>query len=110
MVNEGKAREKISRQAKAEALLRNEILQEGFEYLEKEFIDAWKNSGMEDTASRERLYMLCQNLSALKGYIVSVIEDGKLAEAALQELQTRKNFEKRKQLCPTTRKRTVQFL
>ena len=96
MVNEGKAREKIARAEKAEALLRNEILSDGFMYLEEQFTQAWKQSGVEDAATRERLYMLCQNLNALKGYINSVIEDGKLANAALKELQNRQKFEKRK--------------
>jgi len=40
--------------------------------------------------------MLCQNLAALQGYIQSVIEDGKLAKAALDELQSRLKYEKRK--------------
>lgn len=96
MVNEGKAREKISRASKAEALLRNEILTDAFQYLEDEFTQAWKHSSMEDSVNRERLYMLCQNLDALKGYINRVIEDGKLAKAALEELQNRQKFEKRK--------------
>lgn len=95
-MNEGKAREKMERGTKAEALLRNEILREAFEYLEKEFVSAWKNSGVGDAENRERLYMLCQNLSALEGYIKSVIEDGKLARAALDELQSRLKYEKRK--------------
>jgi len=95
-VNEGKAREKVARQAKAEQLLRNEVFQEAFVYLENEFTEAWKRSAIEDTAARERLYHLCQNLSALEGYIIKVIEDGKLAKAALEELQNRVKFEKRK--------------
>lgn len=95
MVNEGKAREKMARAEKAEALLRNEILNDAFAYLDKEFTQAWKTSPVEDTASRERLYMFCQNLDALKGYINRVIEDGKLAKAALNELQNRVKFEKR---------------
>ena len=86
----------MERGTKAEALLRNEILREAFEDLEKEFVSAWKNSGVGDAENRERLYMLCQNLSALEGYIKSVIEDGKLARAALDELQSRLKYEKRK--------------
>ena len=95
MVNEGKAREKMARAEKAEALLRNEILTDAFAYLENEFTQAWKKSPVEDSASRERLYMFCQNLDALKGYINRVVEDGKLAKAALEELQNRVKFEKR---------------
>ena len=96
MVNEGKAREKIARAEKAQALLRNEILTDAFAYLEDEFTQAWKKSSVEDSVHRERLYMFCQNLDALKGYINRVIEDGKLAKAALEELQNRVKFEKRK--------------
>jgi hypothetical protein len=51
---------------------------------------------LKDTDARERLYMLCQNLEALKGYIHKVVEDGKMAKATLQELHNRQQFEKRK--------------
>lgn len=94
-MNEGKAREQMARAEKAEALLRNEIFTESFEYLESEFTQAWKKSAIGDTDARERLYMLCQNLEALKGYIMRVVEDGKLAKATLEELQRRQQFEKR---------------
>lgn len=95
-MNEGKAREQMARADKAEAVLRNEIFAESFDYLEKEFTQAWKQSAIGDTEARERLYMLCQNLEALKGYITKVVEDGKLAKATLEELQKRQQFEKRK--------------
>lgn len=88
-MNEGKAREKVQRASKAEALLRNEILQDGFDYLESQFIGAWRNSAVADTESRERLYQLLQNLDALKGYFQSVIEDGKLAQMQLDEIKRR---------------------
>jgi len=86
-MNEGKAREKVERSAKAQALLRNEILQDGFDYLETQFITAWRGSAVADTESRERLYQLLQNLDALKGYFQSVIEDGKLAQMQLDEVK-----------------------
>ena len=86
----------MARADKAEAVLRNEIFIESFEYLEKEFTNAWKQSAIGDTDARERLYMLCQNLDALKSYIHKVVEDGKLAKATLEELHKRQQFEKRK--------------
>lgn len=95
-MNEGKAFEKIDRGAKAQSLLNNELLQEAFNYLENEFTNAWKNSSVEDTQTRERLYLLCQNLSAVKGYIERAVEDGKLAQAAIDGLKNNRNFEKRK--------------
>lgn len=94
-MNEGKVRESMERGEKAAALLRNELLQEAFERLEKDFMQAWKHSSVEDSQNRERLYMLCQNLSALRGYLEGVVTDGKLAKAQLDELQNRIKFEKR---------------
>tara|TARA_A200000159_G_C7309771_1_gene334026 strand:+ start:157 stop:444 length:288 start_codon:yes stop_codon:yes gene_type:complete len=95
-MNEGKARELVARGEKAAALMRNEILEEAFTSLETEFIQAWKHSSVDDSQNRERLYMLCQNLSAVKGYIENVVSSGKLAKSQLDELHNRVKFEKRK--------------
>lgn len=94
-MNEGRAREQMERGEKAASLLRNDLLNEAFEALETDFIQAWKVSSVEDSQNRERLYMLCQNLSALRGYLEGVITSGKLAKAQLDELQNRQKFEKR---------------
>lgn len=94
-MNEGKVRENMERGEKAAALLRNELLQEAFSTLEQDFMQAWKVSPVEDLQNRERLYMLCQNLSALQGYLESIITGGKLAKSQLDELQNRVKFEKR---------------
>ena len=94
-MNEGKVRGHMERGEQASALLRNELLQEAFDRLEADFIQAWKASSVEDSQNRERLYMLCQNLSALRGYLEGVVTDGKLAKAQLEELQNRVKFEKR---------------
>ena len=95
-MNEGKVRESMERGEKAAALLRNELLQEAFSQLETDFIQAWKASSVEDSQNRERLYMLCQNLAAVKDYLEQVVTSGKLAKAQLDELQNRVKFEKRK--------------
>lgn len=94
-MNEGKVRENMERGEKAAALLRNELLQEAFSTLEQDFMQAWKVSPVEDSQNRERLYMLCQNLSALQGYLESIVTGGKLAKSQLDELQNRVKFEKR---------------
>lgn len=86
----------ITRGDKASSLLRDEILNEAFVSLEEEFIQAWKHSDVNDSQNRERLYMLCQNLTAVKAYLEKVVTDGKLAKAQLLELQNRVIFEKRK--------------
>jgi hypothetical protein len=86
-MNEGKLRERMDRGEKAAALLRNEILQESFSYLEDQFITAWKESGVSDIENRERIYQLLQALTALRGHIESVVMDGKIAKTSLGGLK-----------------------
>ena len=53
-MNEDKARYRQDRAAKAEALLRNELFIEAFEYLDEQFIEAWKTSGVDDVRHARR--------------------------------------------------------
>jgi hypothetical protein len=48
---------------------------------------AWKQSSVEDTQARERIYNLCQALEAVKGHLKSVVETGKMAKAQLDQLK-----------------------
>jgi hypothetical protein len=94
-MNEGKARDAVLRAEKAEALLRNELLTDAFDYLERQFIQAWRSSGIGEAEDRERIYQLSQNLEALKGYFQTVISDGKMAQSQIDEVKRRSTFNKR---------------
>jgi predicted component of type VI protein secretion system len=88
-------REKVERASKAEDLLRNEVFQDAFSHLEKSFYEAWRKSQIEDTESRERVYQFLQNLDALRGYFQTVIEDGKLAQMQIDEIERQDSFNNR---------------
>ena len=94
-MNEGKARDAVLRAEKAEALLRNELLTDAFDYLERQFIQAWRSSGIGEAEDRERIYQLSQNLEALRGYFQTVISDGKMAQSQIDEVKRRSTFNKR---------------
>ena len=94
-MNEGKARDAVLRAEKAEALLRNELLTDAFDYLERQFIQAWRSSGIGEAEDRERIYQLSQNLEALKGYFQTVVSDGKMAQSQIDEVKRRSTFNKR---------------
>ena len=83
-MNETKLRAQVDRAAKAEALLRDPIMVEAFEALDREFVSAWKESAITDTEAREHIYRLLQALDALKGHFRQVLEDGKLAKDRLK--------------------------
>lgn len=89
-----KIRDKQARAEKAASLLRHELFIEAFDYLDAKFIEAWKSSDVADAETRERIYNLSQALNALRGYFQSVVEDGKLAEAQLEDIQRRAIFNK----------------
>jgi len=86
-MNEHKNRQRQDRAAKAEALLRNELFIEAFEYLDEQFVEAWRTSGIDDEEAREKIFHLMQALGAVKGYFQSVVEDGKMAQVQLDEFR-----------------------
>ena len=55
-MQEGSAREDLEKGNKADILLKNVIFIEVFENLEKQFLDAWKNSPLKDNEERARIY------------------------------------------------------
>jgi len=83
-MDEGRLRGEQDRGAKAEALLRNPILQEAFQMLEERYLDAWKNSPVKATDDREKLFQMYQNLLALKGHLEEVVNTGNLAKTELK--------------------------
>ena len=83
MEDEGKTRQDIDRGEKAQALLRNEILIETFDFLEKQYHEAWSNSSVDQLEAREKVFMMLQNLHTVKQHIESVVITGKLANDRL---------------------------
>ncbi len=86
-MNEGKLREDITRGAKAEQLLKNELLDEAFGRLEINYLDIIKNSDLTQVELRENAYKLIRSLSTLRGHLESVVETGKLASKTLEDVE-----------------------
>jgi hypothetical protein len=55
----------ISRGARAEALIKNELLQEAFKKLEDDYVAAWKTWPAADAAGRERLWQAVNVLTRI---------------------------------------------
>jgi hypothetical protein len=88
MTDENKLSRAIDRQARAEDLMRNELLQECFTYLEKTFIDGWRRC--EDPALRDELWRSQANLANLRKQISTVASAGKLAQAEIDLLTAKR--------------------
>tara|TARA_R100000426_G_scaffold71466_1_gene49717 strand:- start:5510 stop:5770 length:261 start_codon:yes stop_codon:yes gene_type:complete len=75
-----------ARAEQAQALLRNEILQEAFKYLEEQYHEAWANSSIEQKEPREKVFMMLSTLKTVKQHIENVVANGKLADDQLNQL------------------------
>ena len=85
-MSEDKLQAAISRGARAEALLNNDLLQEAFARLEQDYIEAWKISPARDTDGRERLWQAVNIVAKVRDHMVNVVNDGKLSQRHLNEL------------------------
>jgi len=82
-----------ARQARAEALLDNELLQEAFARLDERYIEEWRVSQFRDTDARERLWQAVNVLHKVKDHLTKIVRDGKLAQREIDQLaQKRKRF------------------
>ena len=86
MTDDVKLQRQIGRRARAEALMRDELLAEAFTALEAAYYQGWKNSKPAETAARERLWQAAQILAVVRGHLVLAIENGKVAQAQLDDV------------------------
>ena len=82
-MSEDKLQASISRAARAQALLGNELLQEAFTKLEDDYTAAWPAA---DAAGRERLWQAVNVLGKVKDHLTRVVADGRLAQRQLSDL------------------------
>lgn len=91
MTDEIKLHQAINRQARARALLDNELLQDAFAHLEGVYVESWKTCI--DPALRDELWRSQANLANVRKHLHKAIDNGKLAQAEIDQLtDQRKRF------------------
>jgi hypothetical protein len=83
MIDEIRLNADVTRAAQAEALLRNELLQEAFTGLERQFMDAWRLTQVRDTDARERLWQAVNVVGKVQDALRGHVNNGKLAQRQL---------------------------
>lgn len=78
-----KARERASQ---AEALLRNELLQESLTYLEKRYMDEWRITHINDVVAREKLFLAVNIVGKVRDHLTTTISSGKIAQIELNRM------------------------
>ena len=74
------------REARAKALLSDELLNEAFDTLAKDITDAWDSTGIHDTEARENLWPSLRLLERIRLHLTSIIQTGEMAKK-LEEYQ-----------------------
>lgn len=75
----------IARGERAQQVLREPLLQEAFETIEKELTEQWQTSPVRDVEGREKLYLTLLCLRKVQRHLESVVETGKVAQATLAQ-------------------------
>ena len=86
MTDEIKLNADMARAAQAEALLRNELLQDAFTGLEMQFMDAWRLTQVRDTDARERLWQAVNVVGKVQDALRVHVNNGKLAQRQLEAI------------------------
>ena len=86
-MSEAKLRTQQERAEHAQRLMNDPLLKEAFHKLDEEFMRTWRQTSVNDTEARERIYSLCTALEAIKQHLAGVIVDGKIAKMNLEQQQ-----------------------
>lgn len=71
-------------------LLQDETLVRAFVQLEQTYIKAWRETGVNDTNARERLWQATQIVGKVRDHLSTVVQNGKLAQHELDQLTAKK--------------------
>jgi hypothetical protein len=75
------------RGAKAEVLLRDEMLVDAFATMERVYLEAWRESPQRDNEGRENIFQMLRALDALKSHLEEVVTTGKFASMQINETE-----------------------
>ena len=86
MTDEIKLDQAVTKGARAQALLDNELLADAFTGLEDSYTAAWRTTAIDDVGAREKLFLAINIVGKVRDHLTSVITNGKLAHAELKEI------------------------
>ena len=96
MSDENRLDQAAARAVRAQELLDDELLSEGFAALEENYTVAWRATMIDDVGGREKLFLAINIVGKVRDHLAAVIANGKLAQAELKELaqvaERRKRF------------------
>ena len=86
MSNDDRLHDALGRASRAQDLLRSELLIEAFKTLEDSYTAAWRASTVDQVNAREKLFLAINIVGKVRDHLTNVVQNGKLAQAELQQL------------------------
>lgn len=86
MTDEHKLLQANGEAIRAKALLEDEMLVSAFQNLEDSYTAAWRSTTIDDVSGREKLFLAINIVGKVRDHLQSVVGNGKLAQAELNEL------------------------
>ncbi len=87
--------DRLARQARAETLLNDPLLNEAFDRLTGEYTARWRTSPFADAAGREQLYRASIVVEQVRKHLKLMAADGRLAARELEALEGRRTLMQR---------------
>lgn len=79
--------EEVQRARLAQEILSNELFKEAFQSISAQILQMWNSTAAEQAKEREILWMELKLLQRLEQIFKNTVEDGKLAERNIKDLQ-----------------------
>ncbi len=84
-----------TRGTRAKAILEDDLFKEAIQATEKALIEFWLSTPAKDTDARERIWQAVQTNRKYPNFLLSVMNNGKVAEAELKQLTQEAERKKR---------------
>jgi len=76
---------------RAEEILNDPLIKKTFKIMEEKYIDAWKDSDLEDSKGREILWQLIWAIGQVKAHFGVIIEKGEFHKSQISRNMKRKS-------------------
>ena len=83
--------QELEESRRAEELLNDPLIQKTFEIMEQKYIDAWKDSDLEDAKGREILWQLVWAIGQVQAHFNVILDKGEFHKSTISRNMKRKS-------------------
>ena len=82
--------QELEESRRAEELLNDPLIQKTFQLMEEKYIDAWKESDLEDSKGREILWQLIWAIGQVRSHFTVILDKGEFHKSQISRNMKRK--------------------